>query len=132
MMSMKATVPNMKNKTFSSLILPYKNERYQMFVFLPNHDNSTADIVSEISLDNLNYWLDTYTESVLDISFPKFKMEYTSNANASLTNLGLGIAFSNDADFGKINNDTPLKIRRVVQKTFIVVDEDGTDAAAVT
>lgn len=46
--------------------------------------------------------------------------------------MGLGIAFSNTADFAKINKQASLQISKVLQKTFIEVNEEGTEAAAVT
>ena len=46
--------------------------------------------------------------------------------------MGLGIAFSGDADFSDMAPGLPLAISKVLHKTFIQVDEEGTEAAAVT
>lgn len=80
-MSMRATVPYFTNETFNSIILPYKNDRYEMLVFLPHEDFSTSDIVSELNAENLGNWLDSYTETGLDIQLPKFKTEYKRELN---------------------------------------------------
>lgn len=132
MMYIDATVPYLTNERFSSIILPYKNDRYQMMVFLPNEGLTTKDIVSEFSVANLNAWLDTYMEVELDINLPKFKMEYENELTDELVNLGLETAFSESADFSKINKDAALLISKVIHKTFIEVNEEGTEAAAVT
>ena len=132
MMAMSATVPHFTNDTFSSIILPYKNDRYQMAVFLPHEDFDTNDIVADLSMENLRNWLERYTERGLDIKLPKFKKEYENELNDELANMGLGIAFSSNADFGKINSEALLRISKVFQKTFIEVNEEGTEAAAVT
>lgn len=132
MMYLNATVPYLANNRFSSILLPYKNDRYQMMVFLPNEDLTTKEIVSEFSVANLNAWLDTYSESELDINVPKFKMEYENELTDELVNLGLETAFSESADFSKINKDGALQISKVIHKTFIEVNEEGTEAAAVT
>ncbi|SDE64968.1 serpin B [Pricia antarctica] len=132
MMFMNATVPYFTNEMFSSIILPYKNDRYEMLLFLPHEGFSTTDIVSELNMENLKNWLDSYSKSGLAIQLPKFKLEYKRELNEELTNMGLGVAFSNTADFGKINKQAALRISKVLQKTFIEVNEEGTEAAAVT
>ena len=132
MMYMNATVPFYANDNFSSVILPYKNDRYQMLVLLPYVGYSTADIVTQLTMDNLNNWLDSYKERELGIYLPKFKMEYENNLNDELVNMGLGVAFSGETNFKKINARASLQISKVFQKTFIEVNEEGTEAAAVT
>ncbi len=66
------------------------------------------------------------------ITLPKFKFSYDNTLNNALTDLGLGIAFSDNANFSLINNGVPLKIGQVVHKAFVETDESGTTAAAAT
>ncbi len=132
MMNMNAEVPHFSNEMFSSIILPYKKERFEMLLFLPHSELTTNSIVESMTSENLNAWLEGYQLSDLDVGLPKFKMEYENTLNDELTNMGLGIAFSSGADFGKINKEAPLQISEVIQKTFIEVNEEGTEAAAVT
>ena len=60
---------------------------------------------------------------------PKFKMEYAVRLNDPLTALGMKRAFGNDADFSALA-DEPLFISEVKQKSYVEVDEKGTEAAA--
>ena len=62
---------------------------------------------------------------------PEFECEYEIRLNALLQKLGIRLAFSDMADFSKMA-DKPLKIDEVLHKTYIKVDQYGTEAAAVT
>jgi serpin B len=67
----------------------------------------------------------------VNLSLPKFTFSYKKEFNDALINMGLGIAFSDAADFS-LMSETPTRISLVLQKTFIEVNEKGTEAAAVT
>jgi serpin B len=58
-------------------------------------------------------------------------MEYEANLNEPLAKLGMGSAFVDGADFTDLAKDR-LAISSVLQKTFVGIDEEGTEAAAVT
>jgi serpin B len=69
------------------------------------------------------------------LTFPRFKLEYSRRLNDELTAMGMGIAFDNArADFYRIADVRPerLYLSRVEQKTFVEVNEAGTEAAAAT
>jgi serpin B len=66
------------------------------------------------------------------VDLPKFRLTWSDWLNTPLTTLGMGIAFSDAADFSNIASGQRLKISTVQQKTFVDVDEQGTTAAAVT
>jgi len=75
----------------------------------------------------------TKTGEKVQIHLPKFKFEYEDSLNNELINMGMGIAFDPyNADFSKINPARQLYISRVIHKSFIEVNEEGTEAAAVT
>ena len=59
-------------------------------------------------------------------------MESTIPLNDVLKQLGMPTAFGDDSDFSKIDGTKDLYISEALQKTFIRVDETGTEAAAVT
>jgi serpin B len=67
-----------------------------------------------------------------DLWFPKFKFTYKNELNDELSDLGMGIAFSDMAVFSGINGTGGLNISKVLHKSFVEVNEEGTEAAAVT
>ena len=62
---------------------------------------------------------------------PRFKYQYKRLLNDDLIGLGMGIAFTQQADFSNIS-DQGLMITKVLHQTFIDTKEEGTEAAAVT
>jgi len=120
-------------ETFSAIELPYGQGNYSMLILLPNDESSLSELVSQ--LDNQN-WNELIQKMSVPISrnlwMPKFKFEYENSLKDELIDLGLGNAFSDYADFTGINKDGGLNISRVKHKTFIEVNEEGTEAAAVT
>jgi serpin B len=65
------------------------------------------------------------------VKIPKFEVDYSFNANSSLASLGVGKMFSDNAELNRIQSE-PMKIGEIVQKTKVILDEDGTRAGAIT
>jgi serpin B len=104
-----------------------------MYFFLPNQDKTLQDIIDQLDAENWESWIKSFiiTQNV-DIKFPKFKYGYEIKLNDVLTEMGMGVAFTGAADFTGINRDGGLNIDYVKHKSFIEVNEEGTEAAAVT
>jgi serpin B len=131
MMNQTANLLHTQNELFSSVILPYKKNKFSMVILLPNTEKTTNDIIAEMNEEKWSSWLNSYNSANVVLTIPKFKLDYKNRLNDELTNLGLGIIFTNNANFRKIS-DIKLLISYVLQKTFIDVNEEGTEAAAVT
>ncbi len=134
------TVPTMrKTKTFTyrrgtgyqAVRLPYQNGNFAMYVFLPDETSSPEKLLSIMSGDTWQRITKPgFSEKVGILELPRFKLEYRVGLNAPLQVLGMKTAFDSSADFSGI---TPsLSISAVLQKTFVEVKEEGTEAAAVT
>jgi serine protease inhibitor len=104
-----------------------------MYVFLPENGKTLEEIVNKLDKDNWETWMESFQETQsVDIKLPKFKYEYEIMLNDVLTEMGMGIAFTGAADFTGINRHGGLNIDYVKHKSFIEVNEEGTEAAAVT
>jgi serine protease inhibitor len=127
------TLPYMSNDQFSAVQLSYGKGSYNMFVFLPKDDKELQEIIDQLDKDNWKTWMESFQETKsVDIRFPRFKYEYDITMNSVLTEMGMGVAFTGAADFTGINRDGNLFIDFVKHKSFIEVNEEGTEAAAVT
>src|SRR5262249_47972140 len=75
--------------------------------------------------------LDGAQPIILGVTLPKFSLSYERTLNDDLAALGMGIAFTGGADFSGLSS-SPVFISYVKQKTFVDVNEEGREAAAVT
>lgn len=113
--------------------LPYGNGNYRLLAVIPaNPQNSIDEVIAGIDQTKWSEWQSALQQRNEELWLPKFKFEYKINLNVPLTTLGMGIAFTESADFTGINRDGNLAISEVIQKTFVQLDEVGTEAAAVT
>jgi serine protease inhibitor len=108
--------------------LPYEDDKSSMIVILPNEmkNYELNDSVYKALTIRLQY-------QKVNLELPKFTFETpTFKLKPLLSVLGLGGAFGNNADFSGMRKDKNLKIGTALHKAKIIVDEEGTEAAAVT
>jgi len=113
--------------------LPYGQGNYSMVVMLPDENVSLASAAATLNPDDWAVWMQRLSNGTTEVqlSLPKFEYEYKRQLNDDLAALGMGIAFSDFADFSNIT-DQSILISRVLHQTFIRTDEEGTEAAAAT
>lgn len=133
MMQRLDTLPFASNELFSAIELNYGKGNYNMYVFLPENGRTLEELVNKLDEENWETWMESFQETQnVDIKFPRFKYEYEIMLNDVLTEMGMGVAFTGGADFTGINRGGSLNIDYVKHKSFIEVNEEGTEAAAVT
>ncbi|MBN2764053.1 MAG: serpin family protein [Bacteroidales bacterium] len=120
------------NDDFKAVELPYGDSAFSMVVMLPEGENKVDDIISKLDMENWDAWFNNSVMENVQVELPKFRYEFKDLLNEPLINLGLGIAFSGEADFTRINPLGSIFISRVIHQTFIDVQEEGTEAAAAT
>jgi serpin B len=112
--------------------LPYANSKYSMVIAMPTAGTSISQFVTGLDFTKWQTWMSGLHATNAEIKIPKFQFSFGVNLNTPLSSLGLGIAFSNLADFTDINPAGGLQITNVEHKAFVDIDESGTTAAAVT
>ncbi len=134
----KETVPMMavtsrfgihEDKGWKAISLPYGNGRIEMVVVLPS--GSIDDLVKGFAAKGLPKSIGEVEEKQVSLKMPKFTETFEESLVEPLKKLGMKLAFTDKADFSLLSTD-PLLISEVKHKTFIEVDEVGTEAAAVT
>lgn len=113
--------------------LPYEGERLSMTVLLPRERGGLPALEAHLSTQ-LQDWLarlDAEQPRSVRLYLPKIETALSYDLIPQLTALGMGVAFTGAADFRGVA-DAPLAIGQVVHKTFLRIDEKGTEAAAAT
>ncbi len=127
-----------QNEMFQAISLPYGEGRLSMYIFLPFKGVSLKTFYESLNAENWQKWLNQFDSpdksdhsGEILIGLPRFKLEYSIELNDALKALGMEIAFREGADFSAMT-PSPLQIDLVQHKTFVEVNEEGTEAAAVT
>ncbi|MBU1944228.1 MAG: serpin family protein [Actinobacteria bacterium] len=135
MMTQSGEFSYMENEGFQAIFLPYGAGKTGMYIFLPAESSSLPAFIEGLTPENWTRWMSEFAEHEGDITMPRFKLEYEKALKDTLSAMGMGVAFTEQADFSKMlvegSTDEPF-IQQVKQKTYADVNEEGTEAAAVT
>jgi serine protease inhibitor len=114
--------------------LPYGNGRFSMVLTLPDHGRTLTDFFGVLTPERWEGWVRAMRREEVAVVLPRFRMEWEASLVKSLTALGMGTAFvAGQADFSEMSPaGRRLFISDVRQKSFVEVNEEGTEAAAVT
>ncbi|NEP41701.1 MAG: hypothetical protein F6K35_21690, partial [Okeania sp. SIO2H7] len=134
MMFQSSSFPYFENESFQAVVLPYSEGRASMYVFLPKEELGLAGFYRLLNRENWQNWLLQFDYGEVTLALPRFKTEYEIQLNDVLKSLGMEIAFTRGvADFsGMLNGSELLFISEVKHKTFLEVNEEGSEAAAAT
>lgn len=110
----------------------YENERYSFMALLPNEGISLESYLSSLSGDQLVQMIQTAESTKVVATMPKVQLETAVEMKDVLTSMGMVDAFTMNADLSGINGEQDLYISRILHKTYLQVDEAGTQAGAVT
>lgn len=118
---------------FQAVRLPYGAGRLAMLAFLPDAGSSFKDFLKGLNAKNWQAWTSKFKKVDGTVILPKFRLEYEAVLNPFLSQLGMEVAFdSKSANFTGMREQQDLFLQRVLHKTFVEVNEEGTEASAVT
>ena len=117
--------------------LPYKQDSMSAIIILPKNDVDINEYIKKLSEENLKQYFNHLSYTTVELELPKFEIEFKETMNDVLKNLGMELAFDPfNADFSNLcnkeNNENNVYISQVVHKTYLKLDEEGTEAAGAT
>jgi serine protease inhibitor len=117
--------------TFQMVSLPYQGSRLEMVILLPDAHTRLSALLPRLTPELWQQWIAKMTMQGGRVELPRFRAEYDVELSEALAYLGMGDAFQPHADFSAMSRE-PLFISKAMHKTFVNVDEQGTEAAAAT
>ena len=131
MMSLKDTFMYSEDETAQYLSMPYGGKAFSMTVMLPVEGKSTDSLLVGFDATKWQNIQTGMTGREVQVFMPRLKVENKFKLKETLEDMGMPVAFTPMANFSGIS-DTPVMISDVIHKTYVTVDEEGTEAAAVT
>lgn len=127
---------NMEEGILPHQSVPYREPKLAFIALKPVNNGDIRDVYSRLTPESIETMLHNRQSELVDLKLPKFEITFDKELNKSLSGMGLTECFDAErADFsqmGKTQGDGRLHISLVRQKAKIIVDEEGTEAAAVT
>ena len=129
MMHQEKSVKYAENDFYQAVRLPYGNGAYRMDIFLPREDKTVGEVLESLNGSN---WQPKYEYRSVDLKLPRFETDTNQGLIEIMSDLGMPSAFSVfNAEFPYFCN-VPIFISQMFQVAKIKLDEEGTEAAAVT
>jgi serine protease inhibitor len=133
MMAQTGTYEYLQDEGFQAIRLPYGDGQMDMLVILPAESSSLGALHDKLWADQ-SRWQQPFQQSRGEIKLPRFKIEYGEQLKEPFKAMGMTLPFDDvRADFSGMAPVPPnLYISAVTHKTFVEVNEKGTEAAAIT
>ena len=132
----EADVRVYRDATVEVLDLPYGGRAFSMTIVMPPEPAGIDALLASLTAQAWDGWIAGLDSTASEVYLPKFVLSSELLLNSTLTALGMGIAFDCDppdmADFTRMHVPQEVCITRVKHKSFVDVNEEGTEAAAVT
>ncbi|RKU17271.1 proteinase inhibitor I4 serpin [Candidatus Poribacteria bacterium] len=133
MMRQERQYPYYRGERFQAIRLAYGDGQMSMYIFLPDRESDLNNFLENLNAEGWENWMSQFHGQDVSLVMPKFKLEYKKTLNDALQALGMGIAFGQGANFSRMSlSGRDFFIKEVLHKTFVEVNEEGTEAAAVT
>jgi serpin B len=128
----------LRGRGFQAVRLPYRGGRFAMYVLLPDAGQGLANLRERLTEEVFRGWMGAFGTQQVRVVMPRYRMSVSSTLNDPLQAMGMARAFvSGDAELdamlpaGYVAQNEPY-VSNVLQKVFVEVNEEGTEAAAAT
>ena len=132
MMHKKDSFPFYEEETFQALQLPYAGEEIAMMFLLPREKNGLDKLERMFSPSFLEDLKQKLWKQKVEVSLPRFRLEYTKSLIPYFSELGVKRAFSRGAELTVASDCPDLAVSEILHKAVLEVNEEGSEAAAAT
>ena len=132
MMNQTTALPYYSDEMLECVEMPYGNGAFSMLAILPAESKTIDELVDYLDNDVGNTVLTNMSEANVHVKFPRFKQECEFSLVEPVENLGMNLIFQPGGNLNGIADDSRLLVSKIKHKTFVEVNEEGTEAAAVT
>jgi serpin B len=129
-MNASATLPYVQYEGCQMVEIPYADGKYSMTIVVPGGEVDIPTLLDYLGEPIYYSAKSIMKERKVALALPKFKIETTMELNKALNSMGMRKAFG-EGDFSGITRSS-VAVDKVVQKCYVEVSEEGTEAAAVT
>ena len=123
-----------EDTNLQAIELEFRKDSFSALIILPNKKLSINEFVEILDKDNSYFYsiVDNLQFKEINLRLPKFELDYNKSLKDVLKTMGVNLPFENNADFSKIRTQNDIYINDIIHKTYLKVNEEGTEAAAVT
>lgn len=125
-----------ESQDMDGVVMDYRDGSMALVALKPTAGQTVREMYEQLTYEDLAKLLDNGSETLVNLKLPKFEVEFDRVLNETIQSMGIRLAFDSElADFtglGTTTNGNPLCISLVRQKAVVKLDEEGTEAAAVT
>ena len=132
MMKTERTMDYMAAKTFQAVRLQYGNGAFSMTVLRPKDGCSVSDVTAELEANDWNVLKNSFSGATVDLWLPRFETTFHIKLNDILSEMGMPSSFNGSAADFTAMSPYALCLSFVNQDAVIKVDEEGTEAAAIS
>ena len=124
----------LEDESATGFIKYYEGNEYAFMAILPKNEDGLDEYINNMTGESLMDLYNNKEYTSVTVSMPEFTYQYETELSPYLKAMGMNLAFCENADFSNMAETSTgeLYINRVLHKTFIQVDRNGTEAAAVT
>lgn len=115
-----------------AISLNYTKDNLNALIILPKNKSNINNYIENFTSEKYNMIISQLTNKKVELSLPKFEFDFSAELSQNFKSLGMKDAFNTNADFSIMKKEKDIYISSIIHKTYIKVDEKGTEAAAVT
>ena len=132
-MKLNKRLPYFADKKLAMVSLPYQGEELEFLIVLPHEPQGLDQVSKSLNTATLQSNISAMTRKEVDVWLPKLNLDQSIDMKSTLQKMGLKKVFNeNEADFSHMTEKPGLFVSSVVHKSYLMVDEQGTEAAAAT